>query len=485
MAQESIVSASGGENSLLLAIKTRFTSTYSAIAWPKRLGLSFGLSDPPRLQAYGWNPGTRPEKNHNPASNICDIISLEDMQRYANIYFLEVHPFFGILDVEQFKNRAASFWCEGKRGTDFEACICGVVALGSYFANSKNSVELAAGSLPAEAQVLEHGKLLLDLSYAYPPSMISLKHVVAWDLRALYLRLTTRPHISWMASCTAVHLTEAIGLHREITEVKLPRPISALEIDQRRRIFWVTMAINQFFAAEYGRSRVIIDSIGCYPISEILQPGDLTTQTVAIMQSVPGYVAPGKITDSDVFDALAKATTLPTASPFLALLKADACFSIYRMLCLARFRIPPGLIPPFLEVIRVAMDADKFLRNTNEPWWNVVSTPFHAVCVLLTIETSECFEMLSPTLATLRNITEHYDSNLSREALRTALILVQAARDKKGKELENLDRGLGIASKVGMTQGSELSPTIGELQWHDDVDFLDFLDMTEYYGMDS
>jgi len=39
-----------GENFLHQSLKTRFTSSHSTIAFPRSLGLSLGLEDPPRLQ---------------------------------------------------------------------------------------------------------------------------------------------------------------------------------------------------------------------------------------------------------------------------------------------------------------------------------------------------------------------------------------------------------------------------------------------------
>jgi len=114
--------------------------------------------------------------------------------------------------------------------------------------------------------VVEQAKVLLDLTISHPPALLSVKHVVAWVLRAIYLRCTTRPHLSWMASNNALHIAEALGLHREFSEIHnsctMFRKVSPLEIDLRRRTFWVAMALNQFFASEYGRSRVHIDFVG-------------------------------------------------------------------------------------------------------------------------------------------------------------------------------------------------------------------------------
>jgi hypothetical protein len=115
-----------------------------------------------------------------------DIISLDQLKLYSVIYFNEVHQFFGMLDQELYMAHA----------TDFEACMCGVFALGSIFHGATHPPSPVS---PVEAQVVEHGRLLLELSTTYASALLSMKHVIAWVLRAIYLRFTTRPHFSWYA----------------------------------------------------------------------------------------------------------------------------------------------------------------------------------------------------------------------------------------------------------------------------------------------
>jgi hypothetical protein len=125
-----------------------------------------------------------------------DIISLDQLKLYSVIYFNEVHQFFGMLDQELYMAHATDFWAEPKQGTDFEACMCGVFALGSIFHGATHPPSPVS---PVEAQVVEHGRLLLELSTTYASALLSMKHVIAWVLRAIYLRFTTRPHFSWYA----------------------------------------------------------------------------------------------------------------------------------------------------------------------------------------------------------------------------------------------------------------------------------------------
>lgn len=473
MGLESLVPDARANAPLHQHIKTRFTSAYSAVAFPTRLGIKLGLPNAPRLQAFAWNAGMRAEKDYVPPKCLRDIISLDEMRHYSKKFFEEVNPFFGFLDRDIFTSRLGEFWALDHQGADFEACACGVFALGSYF---------SGGSSPSqyEAEVAEQGRLLLDMSVAYPPCMISVKHVAAWTLRAIYLRLTTRPHLSWMASCTSVHLAESIGLHREFNEIQRPRTVSRLEIELRRRTFWVTMCLHQFFSSEYGRSRVVLDSVVCQPITH--QEGDSTSATLAILRSVPDQGHIGR--PVELIEALLNATTLPAESPFLALLKADACFCIYRMLCSTNSRLHFEQITPLLETIRIALDAVAFLSSLSQAWWNIVGTPFHSICVLISIGSSESFDLLPSALQGLKNVTTKFNSHLSNEAIRTAHTLVQGTRDKRRQELDNLDKSLeSFGSPVPVLE-SRYDPLLSGSEWpmEHDLGFQDYLDMTNYFN---
>lgn len=436
------------------------------------------MPSPPRLQSFGWNPGTRAEKKFLPEKTICQIITLDDIKKYADKYFKEVNIYFGVVSEELFWGRTEEFWNPGtKHGTDFEALICGIVALGSYMSGAQG--------LANESEVVEHWRILLDLSISHPPGLLSLKHASAWTLRAIYLRSTTRPHLSWMASCNAVHIAEAVGLHRECTERRVqrdpPRHVSAEEKELRRRTFWVAMALNQFLAAEYGRTRLNIDLIDCQMPG--FPEGNLTAQTLAIMQCAPSC----KVLNGTVpalITKLENAAGLKVNSPFLSLLRADVCFSIYRLFRSANVALSSTQIASLLEVISVALDGAKFLRTLGLSWWNIVGTPFHCVCVLLSLDTEESLTMIPNALDTLAKTVEVYGSQLSSEALRTAYALVQGKRQKMGRGIESLDRGLGV---VGDLSGNGKVDGEGGLGWDigEDLGFLDSVYFGDLVGWDG
>lgn len=483
ISSESLVDCPFGDPLLLRALKTRFTSIHSAIAVPRKLGMALDMENPPRLQSFGWNPGARSEPKVVRQGSLCSILTLEQMIQYSDVYFNEVHPFFGFLERDLYNLRSKEYWLEQRKGIDMEACMCGVVALGSYF---------SATPLPTEAEVVEHGRYLLDFSIAHAPANLSIKHVVAWMLRTLYLRCTTRPHLAWMASCNAMHIAEAIGLHREISEnpavcdrVKDRQHIEALEIDLRRRTFWVAVAFNQFLAAEYGRTRIHLDMISCKP----LQPreGDFTLDVINIMTSVPKTQNFTTADISELLQSLKRTSEIPVKGAFLGLLRADACFCTYRMLRCTNVNLPICRLTGLLDVIKVALDGVTFLSSIRHPWWNLIGTPFHSICVLLALGTSESLGMIPHALETLKNAAALYNSHLSNEALRTAHALVKAARDKRKQELESLDRGLDAVGELPLDPSPQTSATENasyfEYNMGGDLGgFMDFLDLSNYYG---
>jgi hypothetical protein len=121
VASESFVEDLGAHPQLLKSIKTRFTRSHSAIAFPRNLGTSLEIRAPPRLQSFAWNPGMRPEPLAPRLASIREIITPDQLKLYSGIFFNEVHPFFNFLDRELYTVRSAAFWNSQESGTDYEA----------------------------------------------------------------------------------------------------------------------------------------------------------------------------------------------------------------------------------------------------------------------------------------------------------------------------------------------------------------------------
>ena len=302
---------------------------------------------------------------------------------------------------------------------------------------------------------------------------LSINHVVGLILRTIYLRCAAKPHQSWIASSTAVHIAESTGLHREIGEIQeksVPQLMVPSEENLRRRIFWAAIALNHFISAEYGRTKTQIHSITCQPLQS--PPGDFTAEVVNIMQSVPEQRSLGYITV--ILAALDKITTTPVKAPFLSLLRADACSCIYRMFCSTGFRVPMSKYAQVLQIIGEGIDGVDALNTRKQPWWNLISTPFISICTLLSIGTAASLAIAPTAFETLNSVVETYKSRSSVEALRIARTLVEAARHQKARELEVLDRSLSVITDI--SSNPVVLPNVGHEMDANDVGMADFLD---------
>ena len=200
------------ERSPLRIGNTSFTRVDSAIAFPRSLGLSLKADDPPKLHAFAWNTGPRTEKPAPPRSHAFEYMTLQDIKTFSDPYFAAINPIFDIINPENFKNRVAQCWATQNVDLGFEVILLGVMALGSL---SSPHVFIH------EAEIVEQARLTLDRTFAHAEVLISVDFVAGWILRAIYLRSTTKPHVSWVASCMALHVAESIGLHQEVSEIKV------------------------------------------------------------------------------------------------------------------------------------------------------------------------------------------------------------------------------------------------------------------------
>lgn len=298
-----------------------------------------------------------------------------------------------------------------------------------------------------ESYVVEQARLVLEKSVSHPLAFLSIKDVIGWLLRALYLRSTTRPHRSWMATCNAMHIAEAIGLHQEFGKIDVlherPREAVMTEAVLRRKTFWLAWSLNRLFSIEYGQSPVYLDSIGCRPM-EAEGPIDLTADFVSLCQLLPKPIQNQRnLTEEreDLSSALKHLSEFTAQAPFVTLLKADVCFSIYRSLHLPLTRAQVGTVT---SMIRAALLEAQYLSSTSSKWWSVIGVPFHSVGALIAMDVPASLGLLLQAMETLKKVVESYDTHLAREALQTAQKLVQGCWEKKLADVTWLAQALGV-----------------------------------------
>jgi hypothetical protein len=461
------------DHGILDLVKARYMGMHSLMTFPRTLGIDFQSANPPRVHSFAWNCGIRPEDDATIHPDLRKLVSRADFERYSIVYFETVHPAFSILDRDSFCEEISKFWAATTHLTSpFEAIIAGVMALGSFFSDALGH--------PREADLVLHAKRILEDSTLSP----SIDHVSAWILRTLYLRSIARPHRGWMASCTAMHLAEATGLHHEMDAITLtgsgptanhPVATNSKGCEQARRIFWIAWLINAMISYEYGRSAVVLSGISC-KLPQANGSNDIIVDFISIAQLVPRLINfsildPGTPTQSitlntnvnedvslhtsphgsvpDFINTLSRLSQIPDSHPFVSMSKADLCMSLYRHSRQLKLSMPRSSVQTIISIGNVAVVAAEKLASERKYWWNVLCSVFQYVCVLLALDTGESLANVGQAMESLERICEGLKTHMAREAIGTARLLVSDSVRKKRREVELLERGIS-----GITKGS-------------------------------
>ncbi|KAL1303724.1 hypothetical protein AAFC00_007070 [Neodothiora populina] len=409
--------------------KSRFVSASSAIVFPKNLARDLGAKDMLKMHSYAWNAGTRPEQTVPLGVGAASILAWSELQSLTAIYFEVVHSVFGFIDRDLFKQRCILHWNGHAQSTGFDAVVSGVCALASLFAGPNCS--------RAEIQLVQHAKNILDNVSSMHAA--SYDHVSAWILRSLYLRSTTRPHSSWVSSCTTMHIAEAVGLHRELDTLLMASrsstisSISPKEKDTRRRTFWVAWSLNRLFSCEYGRTAVVINDISCTEPAWVAN--DYTHRLIMLAKVASGLTSPEMLGLQTALTGLGMHTQQP---PVLSLLEANVGFCVFRRLRLQDNGPTKDQIGETTSLAITALKAARSLAEQNHVWWDVLGVPFHFICILLAINTPDSLLLLAEAMQTLEDISEKLQTHMSNEAVRTAQLLVDASFQRKMTELNLL-----------------------------------------------
>ena len=449
------------DHSILDPEKGRYFDSSSAVAFPRLLGMQLGANKAPRLHSFAWNLGVRSEPPLN-TLDITKFISLNDVYIYSNHYFLVVNPTFEILDQQEFIHRASLRWTGNapQDALNYDAVICGAVALG-YFCSQKSDTGV-------EASLTAFAKDRLESVGLMKPPTIDL--IAAWILRTIYLRATSRPQASWIASNTVMHLIEASGLHRELSSIAVIYPSSnSGDIDQaqilyRRRLFWVGRAINALFSYEYSRPRIITHKISSAPLDtnvngatrDLLRLADLIPQNSQACND-----------ETDIYETKALLDSIrdfTTLKAPVSLFAADIAFAAYRHL---RPFITPGAsnaeatIPSLLSIGSAALlvihehlsnappPSHSMQSQSIIPWWSLLSIPFHYILILLSLDTQDCLARVSHALQILQEVSSMFDTHLTREAVQNATMLIRLSQSRKEADAQVLKQAL---NGVGRTQ---------------------------------
>lgn len=452
------------ETGILDPFKSRYVNQNSAVAFPRALAADLQSATPLPLHSYGWNCGVRPEEKAGTHGELRNLITWEAFCQYSAVYFETVGPIFSFLDRDVFHSRAESYWSGATQQDLSQNSVIGaVLAVGSFFSHNNGH--------PRELDLVEWVKSILDDPQIW--RVPSLDRVIAWTLRTVYLRATTRPHVSWLSSCLMLHLAEATGIHHEVQALRLTTDIPGQApltsdrsgAERARKVFWLAWSLNKMISYEYGRSAVQLSSITCKPVTHI--PGEFTVPFIQLAQQLPRDGDPDTPTNrkAQLHEGLQNLKAIGDESEYICLTKGDIALCYYRRLRMLDYGIEREAVTSTIAFGRNAVAAAYRLAQQARPWWQVLGTVFQYICVLLAIDSAESLAEIRNAIETLEKIAAILNTDLATEALSTAKLLVRDSVRKKRRELEVLDfiggtdgvEGLKIA---GIENGEEAFPEI-------------------------
>ncbi|KAL6874622.1 N-terminal binuclear Zn cluster-containing protein [Trichoderma longibrachiatum] len=420
---------------IIESAKRRYMNQNSAVAFPNQLGVELESAHPPRLHSFAWNCGIRPEEPGSIHAPLTDYVTWEECRHYTDIYFATVGVPFHLFDKDKFLQQCDTYFNRRNQDLILGALIGAVVSLGSLFA-FRDGHHL-------EPQIVKHVKdVLEDSTFSRRPSI---DQVNAWILRTLYLRSTTRPHLTWLASCTVMHLVEAVGLHRDLESdlVTQSGETRAREDEGSKRTFWLAWCINTIIAYEYGRTKIHFDGEDSRPtpfndtsetglqirMARILPSENVNADAITVSKSLEG--------------AIQKLVDLGDVRGFPALTRGDLCFCLYRRLRLLKISISKDTLAHILQIGQNAVEAAYDLAQRGVPWWNVLGTTFQFFCVLLAIDNRDSLTQVSWVLSRLDGIVQILNTHMAFEAFETAKTLMRDLLVKKRQEVALLEMSEG------------------------------------------
>jgi hypothetical protein len=318
---------------------------------------------------------------------------------------------------------------------------------------------------------VQYAKAILD----DPASMrmLGIDHIIAWAMRVFYLRATSRPSNAWIASCTMMHLCEAVGLHEEENIRKMASAAGAVVVghdaDRLRRIFWISWAGHNLLSYEYDRSAVRFRAVTCQAIMPT--SGFVADQFVQIAQIIPAPNSPFRLEcqpptpREELFERLRALENLQFTHPFLVVTKADLAFCFYRRIYQLKLGISDDIIQLIIDSGNAAVDAAEQLANQGRLFWNVIGSVFQYICVLLAIDTPVAAVHIAAAFKGLENLVKTADTGLTREALSMARHLLSLNTAKKRKELAQLEAVEASYQFFQVQPDSEANIAMPDMGW--------------------
>jgi hypothetical protein len=426
----------------------------------------------------GWNVflGQRQVATTVPLRSVTDIVSQADMQDLVAVYFAKIDPCYGFIDRDLVDQAVQQLWVPGSSLSIPEAVICGIAALGCAFSNLQN--------LQTETNLFVLAKLLLDLT----AEDVTYDTAIAWVLRTVYLRLTGRPEETWMASCIALHLIDAAGLHCEIgTDTPFRRAGRVSTPDMNRRILGVARHLNVWLSFDLGRTRVALQYMSSVPASQ--RPNDYTTELLGLLSYTENLDPTKSISGPELIKAISEVLDRIHTLPPSVLAQCNLTLCLFRRLYTLRWLVQDDTLDKVVQLIEKAMRGVHALLEAGSPWHHMANVPFQSVCTLLAIDTTKSFSLLEPTMSCLAAVSDTYQTKATQDAYTAARALIsmhqkrrQANVAKQSEMLKLYPVGVPTGNDTFGQSSFDQAQTFADLPWFNefftDMEIANFLNGT-------
>jgi hypothetical protein len=362
---------------------------------------------------------------------ICGLITLEATQKQLRSFFLSDFPACSFLDFHILTARCEKHWLGHDQGLPFEALIGGVIGLASVLDNAIN--------IRQEADIIQHAENILNDPVILSEPRVEVLAAIA--LRGLYLRATTTPHVTWLVSCTAMHMAESLGIHKdyESNVGRHDNMTNQWNNDAISCMFWIICAGNRLVSHELGRSPVVLHGVTRkIPFSSSNTGGAAILCRLSCLLPIREAA---EVSDEEQerfkqsLDIIAKTTG---DHPFLKLITADVCFCLYRRIHVGSHRITKDQSQQVVLIGRAAVKAASQLLHKGRPWWNMLGTLFQFCCVLISMDTLDSLADLRYAMKTVNLIQDRYPGEKKAQALSTLRTLITASKQRKQTQIAYL-----------------------------------------------
>ena len=155
-------------------------------------------------------------------------------------------------------------------------------------------------------------------------------------------------------------------------------------------------------------------------------------------------------------ELLSSIQELPSEPSIFTLLKTDVAIHLFRKhlsLHQENFTLREQQI--LLSIIRASLSEVQRILPSHTPWWNILSTPFQSLLVLLAMDSDESLPLVEENMSVLRAVFDTFPTYLAGEVLQTARILIQALEHRKLKQAKQLSKAFGEEMETpGTSSGS-------------------------------